>query len=85
MLSLIIANLSTIIVGLIVLAIVAAVVIKLVRDKINHKSSCGCGCAAARALESAGASQIVNRIISRCAGEKLPRKFRYRQEFFANS
>ncbi|HHU06029.1 MAG TPA: FeoB-associated Cys-rich membrane protein [Clostridiales bacterium] len=45
MLSLIIANLSTIIVGLIVLAIVAAVVIKLVRDKINHKSSCGCGCA----------------------------------------
>lgn len=45
MLSFIMANLSTIIVGAIVFAVIAAVLVKLIRDKINHKSSCGGGCA----------------------------------------
>lgn len=44
MLSIIMANLSTIIVGAIVFAVIAAVLVKLIRDKLNHKSSCG-GCA----------------------------------------
>lgn len=44
MLSFITENLSTLIVGAIVFAVVAAVVVKLIRDKINHKSSCGCAC-----------------------------------------
>ncbi|HHW21717.1 MAG TPA: FeoB-associated Cys-rich membrane protein [Clostridiaceae bacterium] len=51
MLDLIKANLSSIIVGAIVLLIVGAVVIKLIRDKKNHKSSCGAccsGCAMAK-------------------------------------
>lgn len=39
------ANLATIIVGAIVFTVIALVVIKLVKDKINHKSSCGAGCA----------------------------------------
>lgn len=38
-------NAGTIIVGLIVLAIVAAVVICMIRKKKNGKSTCGCGCA----------------------------------------
>ncbi|MCD7812257.1 MAG: FeoB-associated Cys-rich membrane protein [Ruminococcus sp.] len=37
-------NIGTIIVGLIVFAIVALVVIKMVRDRKQGKSSCGCGC-----------------------------------------
>jgi len=45
MLRLISENLSTIIVGTIVFALVAAAVVKLIRDKIKRKSSCGCGCA----------------------------------------
>lgn len=44
MLDFIIANLSSIIVGAIVLLIVSAVVIKLIRDKMKHKSSCGACC-----------------------------------------
>lgn len=37
-------NLSTIIIGLIVLAVVVSLVVKLIRDKKNGKSSCSCGC-----------------------------------------
>ncbi|MCD8188345.1 MAG: FeoB-associated Cys-rich membrane protein [Ruminococcus sp.] len=37
-------NIGTIIVGLIVFAIVALIVIKMVRDRKQGKSSCGCGC-----------------------------------------
>jgi len=36
-------NLPTILVGLIILALFAAVVVKLVRDKKNGKGSCSCG------------------------------------------
>ena len=45
MLEFIINNLSSIIVGAVVFLIVGSVVIKLIRDKKNHKSSCGAGCA----------------------------------------
>lgn len=38
------ANCGTIVVGLIVLAIVAAIVVKIAKDKKNGKTSCGCGC-----------------------------------------
>lgn len=38
-------NIGTIIVGLIVLAIITAVVIGMIRKKKNGKSTCGCGCA----------------------------------------
>ena len=38
-------NLPTVVAGLILAAIVAAAVTKMVRDKRRHKSSCGCGCA----------------------------------------
>jgi len=44
MLSFISENLASIIVGAVVLLIVGAVVIKLIRDKKNHKSSCGACC-----------------------------------------
>lgn len=37
-------NIGTIIVGLILLAIVALIVRKLVRDKRSGKGGCGCGC-----------------------------------------
>lgn len=38
-------NLSTIIVSLVLILIVAAIICKLVRDKKKGKSSCGCNCA----------------------------------------
>ncbi len=38
-------NLSTIIVSLVLILIVAAIIRKLVRDKKKGKSSCGCNCA----------------------------------------
>ncbi|MGI6122948.1 MAG: FeoB-associated Cys-rich membrane protein [Acetivibrionales bacterium] len=44
MLEFISANLASIITGAIVFLIVGAVLIKLIRDKKNHKSSCGAGC-----------------------------------------
>ncbi len=45
MISLITANLGTIIVGLIVWAIVCAIILKMVRDKKKGKSPSGCsGC-----------------------------------------
>lgn len=37
-------NWGSLAVGLVVLAIVAAVIIKIVRDKKNHKGGCACGC-----------------------------------------
>ena len=37
-------NAPTIIVGLVVLAIVAAIVVRGVVNKKRHKGGCGCGC-----------------------------------------
>lgn len=45
MLNFITSNLASIITGIIVSVIIGAVVIKLIHDKKNHKSSCGAGCA----------------------------------------
>lgn len=39
------ANLSTILVGLVVLALLAAVVFYMICQKKRGESSCGCGCA----------------------------------------
>ncbi len=44
MLSFISDNLSTIIVGAVVFAVVAAAVAKILRDRKNHKNTCGGGC-----------------------------------------
>lgn len=41
----ILANLGTIIVGLVLAAVVALIIIFRVRKKKQGKSSCGCGCA----------------------------------------
>lgn len=38
-------NLSTIIVGTVVFAAVALIVVNMIRDRKKGKSSCGCGCA----------------------------------------
>jgi hypothetical protein len=38
-------NWASLVVGAVVLAIVGAAVAKLIRDKKNHKSTCGCSCA----------------------------------------
>ncbi len=38
-------NLGTIIITLILIAIVAAIVISMIRDKKKGKTSCGCDCA----------------------------------------
>lgn len=45
-------NLSTIVVSLILLLVVAAIIRKLVRDKKKGKSSCGCNCAHCAMAES---------------------------------
>ena len=37
-------NGTSLVVGLLVAAIVAAVIVKMVRDKKQHKSTCGCSC-----------------------------------------
>ncbi len=37
-------NWSSLLVGLSVTAIVAAVIFKMIRDKRNNKSTCGCSC-----------------------------------------
>lgn len=37
-------NAPTLVVGAVVLAIVAAIAVKLIKDAKNHNSSCGCGC-----------------------------------------
>ena len=39
------ANISTIVISLVLLLIVAAIVYKLVKDKKKGKHSCGCDCA----------------------------------------
>ena len=44
MISWIADNLGTIIMSLILIAIVAAIIVKMVRDKKRGKSSCGCNC-----------------------------------------
>ena len=44
MLAFITENLSTIIIGLIILAIVVGIVVKMLRDKKKGISSCNCGC-----------------------------------------
>lgn len=41
----IIANIGTIVVGAIVFGLVTAVVVKMIKDKKNHISSCGGNCA----------------------------------------
>ena len=38
-------NLATVLVCLVLAAIVAAIIVKLVRDKRKGKSNCGCNCA----------------------------------------
>lgn len=38
------ANLGTILVGAIVVAIVILIIINMVKDKKKGKNSCGCGC-----------------------------------------
>ncbi len=38
-------NWASLVVGLVALAIVVAAMTKIIRDKKNHKSSCGCSCA----------------------------------------
>ena len=45
-------NLSTIVVSLILVLIVAIIIRKLVRDKKKGKSSCGCNCAHCAMAES---------------------------------
>lgn len=45
MLEWLIANLGTIIVGLILFLILTAIVVKMIRDKKKGRTSCGCGCA----------------------------------------
>ena len=37
-------NFASILVGLVLLIVVAAVVVRMVRDKKAGKSGCGCGC-----------------------------------------
>ncbi len=38
------ANIGTIIVGMVVAGVLAAIIFSIVRDKKKGKSSCGCGC-----------------------------------------
>jgi hypothetical protein len=44
MLSFLAANLATILIGFVVLAVLTLIVVKLIRDKKRHVSSCSCGC-----------------------------------------
>ncbi len=44
MLAWITANLSTIIISLLLIVVCTAIIIKIRRDKKKGKSSCGCGC-----------------------------------------
>ncbi len=51
-------NLGTIIVGLVVAGVVAAIIIKLVRDKRKGKHiGCDCGCAGCPSSTSCGTKQ----------------------------
>lgn len=38
------ANIGTIIVSAILIAVITKVIVKLIKDKKKGKSSCGCGC-----------------------------------------
>jgi hypothetical protein len=44
MLTFIMANIGTIAVGLVLLAVVGAIIRSMINDKKKGKSSCGCGC-----------------------------------------
>ena len=44
MFSCLLQNASTIIVGAIVAAVIALIVVKMIKDKKNGKTSCSCGC-----------------------------------------
>ena len=44
MLDFFVNNWGTLLAGVIVLAVVILVIVKLIRDKKKGKSSCGCGC-----------------------------------------
>lgn len=55
MLAFLTANLSTIIIAVIVIGILAAVIVKMIKDKKKGKSSCGCGC------ENCAASEICHK------------------------
>ena len=58
MISFLTQNIGTIAVGLIIAGIVAAVVIKIVRDKKRGKCvSCDCGCAGCPKASSCGTEQ----------------------------
>ena len=37
-------NIGTIVISLILVGIISAIVVKLIKDKKQGKSSCGCGC-----------------------------------------
>ena len=56
-------NLSTIVVSLILVLIVAVIIRKLVRDKKKGKSSCGCNCALrdGGVLPQTGINQNINK------------------------
>jgi hypothetical protein len=45
MLAFLVANLGTILVSLLLLAVVTAVILKLVHDSRRGKATCGCDCA----------------------------------------
>ena len=38
------ANLATLIISMLLLAVVTAIILRLIRNKRQGKSSCGCGC-----------------------------------------
>ena len=38
------ANLATIMIGAVLLAVISLIIASLIRDKKKGKSSCGCGC-----------------------------------------
>lgn len=44
MLDWLIANLGSIIIALVLAVIIALIIIKMLKDKKNGKTSCGCGC-----------------------------------------
>ena len=55
MLAFLMKNLSTIIIAVIVIGILAAILVKMIQDKKKGKSSCGCGC------ENCAASEICHK------------------------
>lgn len=53
-------NLGTILVLILLTAIVAAVVIKMIKDKRSGKSGCSCGCEVCAMAQSCGKRQKSN-------------------------